>query len=62
MMEVHQAYQEVSNLNVIYVYEGEGMPDDEVEPIEEGEETKEDLKANTPTVETKPKPIDYSKC
>jgi len=61
-METYQAYQEVSNLNVIYVYEGEGMPDDEVETVEEEDETKEDLEANTPPVETKPKPIDCSKC
>jgi len=61
--EEYQAYQEVSNLNKIFVYEGEGMPDDEVETVEEEEdETKEDLEANTPPVETKPKPIDYSKC
>jgi len=60
-MEIHQAYQEVSNLNVIYVYEGEGMPDDEVETVEEEDKTKEDLEANTPPVETKTKPIDYSK-
>jgi len=61
--EVHQAYQEVSNLNKIFVHEGEGMPDDEVETVEEEEdETKEDIEANTPPVETKPKPVDYSKC
>jgi len=60
-MEIHQAHQEVSNLSVVYVYEGEGMPDDEVETVEEEDETKEDLEANTPPVETKTKPIDYSK-
>jgi len=44
-------------------YEGEGMPDGEVEMVEEEEdETKEDLEANAPPVETKPKPVDYSKC
>jgi len=59
--QVHQAYQEASNLNKMYVYEGEGMPDDEVETVEEEDETKEDLEANTPPVETKPKPNDYSK-
>jgi len=60
--EVHQAYQEVSNLNKIFIYEGEGMPDDEVETVEEEEdETKEDIEANTPPVETKPIPVDYSK-
>jgi len=59
--EVYQAYQEVSNLNKIFVYEGEGMPDDEVETVEEEDETKEDIEANAPPVETKPKPIDYSK-
>jgi len=40
------------------------MPDDEVETIEEEEEedeTKEDIEVNTPPVETKPKPVDYSK-
>jgi len=60
--EVHQAYQDVSNLNKIFVYEGEGMPDGEVETVEDEEdETKEDIEANTPPVETKSKPIDYSK-
>jgi len=60
--EVYQAHQEVSNLNKMFVYEGEGMPDGEVETVEEEEdETKEDIEANTPPVETKPKPIDYSK-
>jgi len=59
--QVHQAYQEASNLNKIYVYEGKGMPDDEVETVEEEDKTKEDLEANTPPAETKPKPIDYSK-
>ena len=37
------------------------MPDDAVETVEEEDETKEDIEANTPPVETKPKPIDYSK-
>jgi len=38
------------------------MPDNEVETIEEEEEeTKEDIEVNTPPLETKPKPIDYSK-
>ena len=60
--EVHQAHQEVSNLNKIFVHEGEGMPDDEVETVEEEEdETKEDIEVNAPPVETKSKPIDYSK-
>jgi len=60
--EAHQAHQEVSNLNKMFVYEGEGMPDDEVETVEEEEdETKEDIEANAPPVETKPKPIDHSK-
>jgi len=59
--QAHQAYQEASNLNKIYVYEGEGMPGDKVETVEEEDETKEDLEANTPPVETKPKHIDYSK-
>jgi len=44
--EAHQACQEVSNLNKTFVYEGEGMPDDEVETVEEEEdETKEDIEA-----------------
>jgi len=61
--QVHQACQEASILNKTCVHEGEGMPDDEVEPIEEEEgETTEDLEANTPPVETKPEPVDYSKC
>jgi len=39
------------------------MPDDEVETVEEEEdETKEDIEANAPPVETKPKPVDCSKC
>jgi len=60
--EVHQAYQEVSNLNKTFVYESEGMPDDEVETVEEEEDkTKEDIEVNTPPVETKPKPTDCSK-
>jgi len=60
--EAHQACQEVFNLNKIFVYEGEGMPDDEVETVEEEEdETKEDIEANAPPVETEPKPVDYSK-
>jgi len=33
--EVHQAHQDVSNLNKIFVYEGEGMPDAEVEMVED---------------------------
>jgi len=45
-----------------HVYEGEGVPDDEVETVEEEDETEEDLEASTPPVETKPKPIDHSKC
>jgi len=61
--EAHQAYPEVSNLNKMFVYEGKGMPDDEVETVEEEEDkTKEDIEANTPPVETKPKPVGYSKC
>jgi len=44
-----------------HVYEGEGMPDDEVETVEEEEgKTKEDIEANAPPVETKPKPVNYS--
>jgi len=61
--EAHQACQEVSDLNKMFVYEGKGMPDDEVETVEEEEnETNEDIEANTPPVETKPKPVDCSKC
>jgi len=59
-----QAHQDVSNLNKTFVYEGEGMPDDEVEveTVEnEEDETKEDLEANTPPAETKSKPVDCSK-
>jgi len=56
-MEIHQAYQEVSNLNVVYVYEGEGMPDDEVETVEEEDKTKEDLEANTPLWRPRPNPL-----
>jgi len=40
----------------MFVYEGEGMPDDEVETVEDKEdETKEDLEANTPPVENQVK-------
>jgi len=61
--QVHQAYQKASNLNKTYVCEGEDMPDDELETIEEEEdETKEDIEVNAPPVETKPKPVNYSKC
>jgi len=61
--QMYQAYQEASNLNKTYVYEGKGMPDDEVETVEEEEdEAKEDLEVNAPPVETEPKPIDCSKC
>jgi len=60
--EAHQAHQDVSNLNKMFVYEGEGMPDGEVETVEDEEdETKEDIEANTPPVETKPKSVDCSK-
>ena len=39
------------------------MPDGEVETVEEEEdETKVDIEANTPPAETKPKPVDCSKC
>jgi len=41
--EACQAHQDVSNLNKIFVYEGEGMPDDEVEVetvIDEEDKTK----------------------
>jgi len=38
------------------------MPDGEVETVEDDEDkTKEDIEANTPPIETKPKPIDCSK-
>jgi len=61
--EVHQACQDVSNLNKTFVYEGEGMPDGEVEMVEDKEDkTKEDIEANTPPAETKTKPVDCSKC
>jgi len=60
--EAFQACQEVSELNKMFVCDGEGMPDGEVETVEEEEDkTKEDTEANTPPVETKPKPIDHSK-
>jgi len=58
--QVHQAHQEACDLNKTHVCEGEGMPDDEVETIEEEDETKEDLEVNAPPAETKPKPIDFS--
>jgi len=28
-LEIHEAYHRASNLNQIYVYKGEGMPDDD---------------------------------
>jgi len=53
----------VSNLNKTFVHKGEGMPDDEVETVEDEEdETKEDIEANAPPAETKSKPVDHSKC
>jgi len=61
-LEMHQAHQEVSNLNMTCVYEGEGMPDNDVETVEEEEKTEEDPEANAPPLETKPEPIDCSKC
>ena len=54
--EINQAYLDVSELNKLFVYEGEGMPNEDAE-----EEQPEDIEANTPSVETKSKPIDYSK-
>jgi len=55
--QAHQAHQEASNINKTCVYEGEGMPENEVETVEEEEdETKEDIEANAPPVETKSKP------
>ena len=60
--EIHEAYQEVNNLNKVFVYEGEGMPDDESEDQPEilDDDGEDDIEA-TPPVETKPRPIDYSK-
>jgi len=60
--EIYEAYHQAANLNQIYVYEGEGMPDDEsdkhTEVLDDDEE--DGIKVYPPT-ETKPKPIDYSK-
>jgi len=42
--QVHQAYQEASNLNEIYVYEGKGMSDDEIETVEEEDELRKTLR------------------
>jgi len=53
--QVHQVCQEASNLNKMYVHEGKGMPDDEVETVEEEGKTKEDIEVNAPPVETKAK-------
>jgi len=36
--QAHQAHLETSNLNKMHVHEGKGMPDDEVETIEEEED------------------------
>jgi len=60
-MQVHQACRGVSHLSKAFVYEDEGMPDDEVETVEEEDETEEDIEANIPPVETLSKPVDYSK-
>jgi len=60
--QVHQACQEASDLNKMCVCEGKGMPDDEVETVEEEDETEEDLEGNASPAESNPKPIDHSKC
>ena len=59
-LEIHEAYHEASNLNKLYVYEGEGFPDDtENEHQLDLTETEEGIEIS-PQVETKQKPIDYS--
>jgi len=60
-VQAHQECKEASNLNKIFDYEGEGMPDNEVETVEEDDGNKENMETNTPPAETKSKPIDYSK-
>ena len=61
-LEISEAFQVASDLNKIYVYEGEGMPDDQTddhqEVIDDGEE--EGIEATSP-LETKIKKIDYEK-
>ena len=61
-LEISEAYHSVANLNQVFVYEGEGMPsetrEDDLELLDGDEDP--DCEANPP-VETKSKPIDYSK-
>jgi len=61
--EIYEAYHQVTNLNQIYVYEGEGMPDDDESDKHDdvlNDDKEDEIKAYPPT-ETKSKPIDYSK-
>ena len=62
MTEIHEAYHRAANLNMICVFEGEGMPDDESEKHADVlDDVQEDgIEVNLPK-ETKPRPIDYSK-
>ena len=61
-LEIHKAFHKASNLNRVYVYEGEGMPDDattSTEPLSDSDD-ETGYEAISP-VETKSRPIDYSK-
>jgi len=61
-MDIYEAYHQVANLNQIYVYEGEGMPNDESDKHADIlDDDKEDGIEACPPAETKPKPINCSK-
>jgi len=63
-LEIHKAYHRALNLNQIYACEGEGMPDDDESDKHADilDDDKEDGIKTYPPTETKPKPINYSKC
>ena len=61
-LEISEAYHDACTLNRLYVYEGEGMPDDsEKDRQEVPDDEKEAGIEATPPLETKSRPIDYSK-
>ena len=61
-LEIHEAFHDACTLNKVYVYEGEGMPDDQEDDLQDvPEDEKEPGIEATPPVESKPRPIDYSK-
>jgi hypothetical protein len=58
--ELIEAFEAITTLNKLYVYEGEETPEENLEDILHGDETDDEIEANLP-VETKVRPIDYSK-